>query len=208
MTLVVETGAGFPNADSYASVEQADAYAGNYGLTWTGDAATKEVALRRATAFLDANYRARFPGYRRNRRFQSLEWPRYAAFVRVYDTNPWSLYQGTIDASAADILDLSALPYDAVPAEIVRATIIAASVAQNSTDLLSVGMSTSAPSPAGELKRESAGDHVMEYYQSRPGTTTTAVAANAGSTLGRAVEAALHGILIAQSGLTERASRA
>jgi hypothetical protein len=208
MTLTVETGAGLADSDSYAGVADADTYAGNYGLTWAGDDAAKEVALRRATAFLDANYRARFPGYRVRRRDQALEWPRYAAFVRTYDSNPWSLYQGSFESFNGDELDLATIPSDAVPIEIVRATIIAASVALNSSDLLSVATSTSVPASAGELKREAAGDHVMEYYQSRPGTVTTAVAANAGSTLGRAVEEVLHGILIAQSGLTARASRA
>lgn len=208
MTLTVETGIGFANADSYASVADADAYAANFGLTWAGDATAKEVALRRATAFLDANYRARFPGYRVKRRDQALEWPRYAAFVRTYDSNPWSLYQGSTEGFNGSELDLATIPSNVVPVEMVRATIIAASVALNSSDLLSVATSTSDPAPAGELKREAAGDHVLEYYQSRPGTVTTAVAANAGSTLGRAVEEMLHGILIAQSGLTARASRA
>lgn len=61
MALVVETGYGLTGADSYASVEEADAYWARMGGNATWDAATvpqKEVALRRASEFIDINWLA------------------------------------------------------------------------------------------------------------------------------------------------------
>jgi hypothetical protein len=56
MALVVEDGTGLANADSYASVAEADAYAVSFGRTeWTPLAVTtvKEVRLRKATQYID-----------------------------------------------------------------------------------------------------------------------------------------------------------
>lgn len=75
MPLVVEDGTGVPGADSYVSIAEADAYASANGLpAWaTATTTQKEVALRRATQYVDANYR--FRGSRLNLN-QPLEWPR------------------------------------------------------------------------------------------------------------------------------------
>ena len=55
MALIVEDGSGLSGANSYASTAQADTYASDRGLTaWTGDTATKEAALIRATDYLEA----------------------------------------------------------------------------------------------------------------------------------------------------------
>lgn len=77
MTLTVETGTGNPAADSYCSVAAADAYHLGLGNTaWavlTNDA--KEVALRRAAAYMLQAYRERWDGYRKTIA-QALDWPR------------------------------------------------------------------------------------------------------------------------------------
>lgn len=75
MSLIVEDGTGLPNAESYVSVAQADAY---FSATAVADwaAATladREVALRRATAYMDARYSFRGE---RLRTVQALAWPR------------------------------------------------------------------------------------------------------------------------------------
>ncbi len=57
VALIVETGAGLPNADALMSVAFADTYHQGFGNTsWTGDEAAKEGAIRRATAFMSNSY--------------------------------------------------------------------------------------------------------------------------------------------------------
>lgn len=74
MSLTVEDGTGLAAADAYASVAVADAYHTALGNTaWTGTDAAKEIALRRATQYLDNRYTYR--GTRLNGS-QALEWPR------------------------------------------------------------------------------------------------------------------------------------
>lgn len=84
MALDVETGTGSATAESYLSVADADIYHANYGNTsWaSADEADKEVALRKATRFLDARYGQRWLG-RRNSHDQALDWPR--AYVHIED---------------------------------------------------------------------------------------------------------------------------
>jgi hypothetical protein len=105
MTLVVEDGTGKPDADAYVTVEDCGTYAVARGLTFpTSPAGPAEAAIIRATAAIDALYRARFSGQKLNGRTQSLEWPRKCAF----------------DASG------SAIDSDEVPFEIVNAVCEAA----------------------------------------------------------------------------------
>lgn len=80
MPLVVEDGSVVDGAESYVSVIDAAAYAESRGLAFQpSPEASAEAALRRATTWLDATYRSRFTGRRRNGRAQSLEWPRIDA---------------------------------------------------------------------------------------------------------------------------------
>lgn len=75
MSLSVEDGTGLSTAESYVSVAECDTYATNNGLTaWTGTAAVKEVALRKATRYLDTAFRWRGV---RSTTTQALEWPRW-----------------------------------------------------------------------------------------------------------------------------------
>jgi hypothetical protein len=75
MSLIVEDGSGLPDAESYASVNTADAYHANFNnAAWTAaSTAVKEAALRRATQYLDSRYK--FLGYRLHYN-QALMWPR------------------------------------------------------------------------------------------------------------------------------------
>jgi hypothetical protein len=60
MTIVVENGTGLSNATAYVSVVNADAYHTAMGNTaWTGTEAAKEIAIRRATQYLDFTFRWR-----------------------------------------------------------------------------------------------------------------------------------------------------
>ncbi len=80
MSLIVETGAGIPGAESYVSVAEALIYHANrVNSSWSAaTTATQEAKLREATAYLDSTYRERWKGWRIE---QALEWPRYEVTI-------------------------------------------------------------------------------------------------------------------------------
>lgn len=85
MALIVETGEGIANAESYISVADATArHAALGNAAWTGADAVKEAALRRATQYMLQSYRGRWKGTRLKRE-QALDWPRYGARVDGFD---------------------------------------------------------------------------------------------------------------------------
>lgn len=105
MALVVEDGTGRVDAESYLSVAEADAYHTNHGnSTWSGAAAVKEAALRRATRYLDGHYRARWKGFKRLRT-QALEWPRY----EVYDLSGYDIDSDSVPQAVKNALAEAAL---------------------------------------------------------------------------------------------------
>lgn len=76
LTLIAEDGSGVANANSYATVAQADAYHDGhlYASAWTAAVtATKEKALVMATRLIDAG--VMWKGYKTNAG-QALQWPR------------------------------------------------------------------------------------------------------------------------------------
>lgn len=86
MELIVEDGTGLTTADSYVSIAVADAYHTAMGNTgWTGTGAAKEIALRRATQYIDTRYT-----YRGVRLVsdQALEWPR-SGYESDYRPEEW-----------------------------------------------------------------------------------------------------------------------
>ncbi len=111
MALVVEDGTGRADAESYVSVADAETYATARGLTFaTGSTAAKEQALRRATTWLDARYRSRFVGIRKNRRLQALEWPRTGSFDAMEPINaigtseiPTEVVKATVEAAVREL---------------------------------------------------------------------------------------------------------
>jgi hypothetical protein len=80
MAIIVEDGLGRPDAVSYATVTQADAYhAARNNTAWAGlTEGAKEAALIKATDYLVQSYRTRWIGVRA-RLEQSLDWPRIEA---------------------------------------------------------------------------------------------------------------------------------
>lgn len=142
MALIVETGAGLADAESYASVTTFKAYCDKSGRAHAGyEDAAIEQALRRATQWLDARYSARFTG-QWSKTAQRLEWPR--AFV------PW---RDTFIAS------------DVIPEQIVAATCEAAyrEVVEPH--------SLSPDEPAARVKRDKVGDVETEFALSSPGAS-------------------------------------
>jgi hypothetical protein len=77
MALIVEDGTGKPDAESYISVSDADAYFSNRGnATWAAlDTTQKEQALRSATDYMLQAFRMRWAGMRVTET-QALDWPR------------------------------------------------------------------------------------------------------------------------------------
>lgn len=125
--MTLNTTAGDPAADSYASVADADAYFTARGNTsWsaaiTGD---KEIALRKATAYLDNQYARYWCGVRTNVT-QSLAWPRSDGTRNPYGYS--FLYP---------LLDTDGVPVSttAVPDAIKTACVEAATLALSGTAL-------------------------------------------------------------------------
>jgi hypothetical protein len=135
VALIVETGAGLPNADALISVAFADAYHQALGNTaWTGDDAAKEGAIRRATAFMSNSYV--WAGNRTKGRAQSLAWPR----------------AGVEDAECYGI------KIDEIPIEVKNAT---AEVALR--ELVSPGSMNPDFTASAAVKREKVGQLEVEY---------------------------------------------
>jgi hypothetical protein len=119
MTLV--TTPGDPNADSYVSLVEAAAYFTKRGETTfaaLADDAAREVALRRSTAYLDNQYRARWMGIN-SFQVQSLAWPRvdglrgyYRGYTQqLLDLNGWPIPIATVPQQVKDAVCEVALLY-------------------------------------------------------------------------------------------------
>lgn len=79
MAFVVEDGTGKPDANSYASVEFADTYFSERGVTaWTGTVDQKQTYLIRATDYIDGRFANNFKGQRLYTQDpeQALQFPR------------------------------------------------------------------------------------------------------------------------------------
>lgn len=97
MALVVETGAGAANSESYISVANADARQTALGnAAWTGATAVKEAALRNATIYMTGAYRSRWAGYRITAS-QALDWPRVGVLVDY-----WSVASDIVPTEVAN----------------------------------------------------------------------------------------------------------
>lgn len=126
MTLVVETGTGSATAESYVSVADCEAYAAARGLTFTASPdAEAQAALRRATAWIDATYRARFPGTKLNGRDQALEWPRedgedVNGDAIAEDEVPVEIINATCEAAVRELASPGSLSPDYVASERVK----------------------------------------------------------------------------------------
>ena len=104
MALIVETGAGLVDSESYASVAEADAYHANRGCTPWFDVSKmtteiKEQCLRRATDYIEQVYGQSFHGYRVSST-QALAFPRVDVELNGYyiasDIIPTILKSATI----------------------------------------------------------------------------------------------------------------
>lgn len=107
MTLVIEDATGKPDAESYASVAEADTHVTKWrqSAAWsTASEPEKERALRRGTRFVDSH---RFIGAR-GFSAQALDWPRvnvgYVDGQEIFrDQLPRRIKEATIEAAIRDI---------------------------------------------------------------------------------------------------------
>jgi len=123
MPLIVETGEGLANADSYVSVDQFNAYRqGVYGSAAGETPELVEAALRRATMYIDLKYIDKWIGYRTTGRTQALAWPRtvtnrgYREFLGI-DEIPREIIQATCEAAIRELSSPGSLMPDYVSAE-------------------------------------------------------------------------------------------
>jgi hypothetical protein len=177
MALIVEDGTGKADAQSYVDVAGADAYhaaRGNAawatstaedGTATTRPAEEREAALLRATAFIDATYRDRFPGYRARGRAQALEWPRVGAFTLVPDNGRSAAFLPGQDHLFRSGVD--AIPSTEVPREIVAAVCEAALREAAEPGALAPDLER-----GGAIKRLAAGSVEIEYAGGAPASTT------------------------------------
>lgn len=143
--------AGSPDRIAYVEVAECDSYhAARGNAAWTGDTEAKQAAIVRATAFIDANYRSRFPGQKTNGRDQSLEWPR-----ENYDSS------FVTDDEGFDIAN------DEIPIEICDATCEAAL-----RELTSPGSLMPDMERGGNIQRMAAGSVEIEYSSNAASKTT------------------------------------
>ncbi|NVN88936.1 MAG: hypothetical protein HXX15_22920, partial [Rhodopseudomonas sp.] len=85
MSLIVETGAVVPGAESYISEADSIAYHTSRGNdTWmTISQIQREQALRRATDYMAQVYRRRWAGFRATAT-QALDWPRSFVYLEPF----------------------------------------------------------------------------------------------------------------------------
>lgn len=126
MSLIVEDGSGLSTAESYLSVADCDAYHTARGNSaWTGTSGAKEIALRKATQYLDAEYGRSWQGWRVTST-QALSWPRYDVEVDGHCVESTTIPQKLKDATAE--LAMRALTADLLSDEDEPGSIAAESV--------------------------------------------------------------------------------
>ena len=81
VTLTIENGGGVEGANSYLAADDFEIYADSRGYSYGADEDAIATALIRATAWLDATYRSRWPGVRTFGAMQTLLWPRKAGSI-------------------------------------------------------------------------------------------------------------------------------
>ena len=88
MALIVESGQGLSNSESYISVADATARHLALGNTIWADLLNDEMeqALRRATVFMEQAFRSRWTGARKTAT-QAMSWPRYSVVVDGYSVD-------------------------------------------------------------------------------------------------------------------------
>lgn len=123
-------------AEFYGTLAGALTYHADRGnAAWASSNDTlRTAALVRATTYIDATYRGRFPGYRTARRAQSLEWPRTDAWdatngVTILSTEvPIEVERAAYEAALRELASPGSLNPDITPGKIKKSVAIAGAV--------------------------------------------------------------------------------
>lgn len=117
--IIVEDGTGqLQGANSYVSMDDANAYCSDHGLAFVASPSSLgEAALIRASIAIDARYANAYPGYRKNGRQQGLQWPRAAAYDiagwLITDSEvPIEIIQATCEAAVRELADPNSMMPD------------------------------------------------------------------------------------------------
>lgn len=145
MALIVEDGSGKPDAESYISVAEADAYHLKFGNTaWAGmTEPNKEIQLRRGTAYIEQMYSGKWQGQRTWPAVQALSWPRRYVVIDGDEPEVWNMV-----TKSTGVL----VPADQVPKPVREAAAVLAISATGDEDPLLPPLEPSGP---GAVKSES-----------------------------------------------------
>lgn len=159
MSLVTEDGSGLSNAESYASVPEADAYHAAQGnpAAWSGAATPdKESALRQATSYLDGVYTGRWRGLRAHEA-QALAWPRCEAidddgFLIAAASVPVKLKNATAELALKVIGGASLFVDETTPGELSAKTLKVGAIEVSKTFVGGQGTQPSYPKAKSLLR--------------------------------------------------------
>lgn len=127
--IIVETGAGVENANSYVAMSDADNYFEMMGKSdeWAPDSPddARMSALIRGAAYVDRKYSDKWPGSKTHGRAQSLAWPRTGAYdsskVLVEDDEiPREIKRAQMEAAIRELASPGSLSPDVVGGERIR----------------------------------------------------------------------------------------
>ena len=152
--LIVETGAGLPTAESYATVDEFNQYHTDRQNAFTLSGLQIEAALRKATEYIEQVYTGRWAGYR-NKDTQALDWPR--SYV------PREASVGYPTGGNYTPEGEGYYPFNVLPVQLKQATIILA-LKSVDADLL--------PDFDRLPKRETVGQLTVEYAENKSPVVT------------------------------------
>jgi hypothetical protein len=125
--LIIEDGAGLPNAESFVSVEYCVAYCASHGIAFVGSLADQERALRNAAMWL--TFAPSWQGSKTQMRAQALAFPRVGVVDREYypilsNEIPYEVMYAQCELAAYDLANPGALFPTVVPSDrVIQETI-------------------------------------------------------------------------------------
>jgi hypothetical protein len=129
--MALDATVGGANADSYATTAEFKSYADSIGFLYTSvySDAVIEIAMRKATQYLDRAYRGKWKGFRTDRD-QALAWPRSSSQDLPVNYLTPSFTTGVIDEDGYEI------PSNTIPKQVKQAEYEATILSLQGSDLL------------------------------------------------------------------------
>lgn len=128
--MALDTTVGGASADSYGTLDEFKTYADSIGYDYSGSSDSAiEIAMRKATQYLDRAYRGKWKGFRSDRD-QALAWPRTANSDLPVNFLTPSFTVGVIDEDGYEIAT------NVIPKQVKQAEYEAAMLSLGNVDLL------------------------------------------------------------------------